>query len=158
MLLSSQIKPSYKNREQVNLTIKTTNADGKPLPANLSLAAVDARLAPEADSNSATIRSHLLLSSDLIGTIEQPDTYFNPENKDRWLQLDLLLLTQGWRRFAWADVLSGTVPAHQIPIERGLSLTGKVVRPNQKDIGGTVKLTFIIAKKDSTRQILAGET
>ncbi|GAB3785696.1 Plug domain-containing protein [Spirosoma horti] len=151
-------KAVYKNREQVNLTITTRNADGKPTPANLSLAAVDARLAPEADSNGATIRSHLLLSSDLTGTIEQPDAYFNPANRDRWLQLDLLLLTQGWRRFAWTDVLAGTVPPLKYPIERGLSLTGRVVRPNQKDIGGKVKLTFIIAKKDSTRDVLVGET
>ncbi|AKD56394.1 TonB-dependent receptor [Spirosoma radiotolerans] len=151
-------KAVYKNREQVNLTITTQNADGKPVPANLSLAAVDAKLAPEADSNGATIRSHLLLSSDLTGTIEQPDIYFNPANRDRWLQLDLLLLTQGWRRFAWTDVLAGTVPPNQYPIERGLSLTGRVVRPNQKDIGGKVKLTFIIAKKDSTRDVLAGDT
>lgn len=151
-------KAVYKNRDQVNLTITTKNADGKSVPANLSLAAVDARLALEADSNQATIRSHLLLSSDLTGTIEQPDTYFNSANKDRWLQLDLLLLTQGWRRFAWADVLAGTVPPIKYPIERGLSLTGRVVRPNQKDIGGKVKLTFIIAKKDSTRDVLVGET
>ena len=151
-------KAVYKNREQVNLTITTRSADGKPQPANLSLAAVDARLAPEADSNGATIRSHLLLSSDLTGTIEQPDAYFNPANRDRWLQLDLLLLTQGWRRFAWADVLAGTVPPTRYPIERGLSLTGRVVRPNQKDIGGKVRLTFILAKKDSTRDVLVGES
>ncbi|GAB3806255.1 Plug domain-containing protein [Spirosoma humi] len=151
-------KAVYKNREQINLTITTSSADGKPVPANLSLAAVDARLAPEADSMGATIRSHLLLSSDLTGTIEQPDAYFNPANKDRWLHLDLLLLTQGWRRFAWADVLAGAVPPTKYPIERGLSLTGRVMRPNQKDIGGKVKLTFIIAKKDSTRDVLVGET
>ncbi len=151
-------KASYKNREPINLTVTTTNTEGKPLAANLSLAAVDAKLAPESDSNSITIRSHLLLSSDLVGTIEQPDAYFNPANKERWLQLDLLLLTQGWRRFSWTDVLSGTVPPIKHPLEKGLSLTGRVVRPNQKDIGGTVKLTFIIAKKDSSRQILAGES
>ena len=151
-------KAVYKNREQVNLTITTRSADGKPHPANLSLAAVDARLAPEADSNGATIRSHLLLSSDLTGTIEHPDMYFNPANKERLFQLDLLLLTQGWRRFTWADVMAGTVLPTKYPIERGLSLTGRVVRPNQKDIGGKVKLTFVIAKKDSTRDVLIGET
>jgi hypothetical protein len=101
-------KPAYKNREQVTLTLTTTSSEGKPVPANLSLAAVDAQLAPEADSNGITIRSHLLLSSDLVGTVEQPDYYFNTDHKDRRLHLDILLMTQGWRRFAWADVLSGT--------------------------------------------------
>ena len=154
----SSDKASYKNREQVNLTITTTNAEGKPVAANLSVAAVDARLAPEADSNGVTIRSHLLLTSDLTGTIEQPDYYFKPTHRDRWLQLDLLLMTQGWRRFTWADVLAGNVPPTKYSVEQGLSLTGRVVRPNQKDIGGKVKLTFVVAKRDSSRDILSGDT
>ena len=151
-------KTTYKNREQVDLTITTTTGEGNPVAANLSLAAVDARLAPEADSNGATIRSHLMLSSDLVGAIEQPDYYFNPTHQDRWLKLDLLLMTQGWRRFAWADVLSGSIPPTAYSLEQGLSLTGRVVRPNQKDVGSPVKLTFMVVKRDSTKDFLMGET
>ncbi|MFD2573939.1 TonB-dependent receptor plug domain-containing protein [Spirosoma soli] len=151
-------KKTYKNRERVDLAITTTDNTGKPVPANLSLAALDSQLAPEADSNEATLVSHLLLSSDLTGTIEQPAYYFNPANKDRWQKLDLLLMTQGWRRFAWADVLAQTPPVFKYPVERGLSLTGRVVRPNQKGIGGKVRLTFVLARRDSTRDFLTGET
>ncbi|GAB3640854.1 TonB-dependent receptor plug domain-containing protein [Spirosoma arcticum] len=159
----SSTETTYKNREKVDLTVTTTDAAGKPVPANLSLSAVDARLTPEADSNGATITSHLLLSSDLTGTIEQPGYYFDPARKNRVQHLDLLLMTQGWRRFAWADVLAGTIPPIKYPLEQGLSLTGRVVRPNQKDIGGKVKLTFVLARRDSAgkdagRDFLAGET
>ena len=151
-------KKTYKNRGKVNLTITTTTADGKPAPANLSLAAVDGLLAPEADSNGISIVSNMLLTSDLTGTIEQPGYYFDPAHPDRWLQLDLLLMTQGWRRFAWTDVLAGTVPPIKYPIESGLSLTGRVVRPNGKDIGGKVNLNFMVVRRDSTREFLMGET
>ena len=156
-------KTTYKNREKVELAVTTTNAAGEPVAANLSLSAVDTRLAPEADSNSATLTSHLLLSSDLTGTIEQPGYYFTPAHSHRLQHLDLLLMTQGWRRFVWTDVLSGTVPPIRYPLERGLSLTGRVVRPNQKDIGGKVKLTFVLARRDSSgreagRDFLAGES
>ncbi|GAB4055661.1 TonB-dependent receptor plug domain-containing protein [Spirosoma litoris] len=151
-------KKTYKNREKVDLTISTTNAQGKPVSANVSLAAVDAHLSSEADSGSATIVSHLLLSSDLTGTIEKPDSYFNPLHLERWMKLDLLLMTQGWRRFVWTDVLAGTIPPIKHFVERGLSLTGRVVRPNQKDIDSKVKLTFLLAKRDSTREFLFGET
>ncbi|MBD2701795.1 TonB-dependent receptor plug domain-containing protein [Spirosoma sp. BT702] len=159
--LRVQIAPTktvYKNREQVNLDISTTDADGKPVSTNLSLAAVDTRLSPETDSNGTTIVSHLLLSSDLTGNIEQPDYYFNPTHTDRWIQLDLLLMTQGWRRFAWSNVLTGNVPPVKYPVEEGLSLTGRVVRPNQKDVGGKVALTFVLSRRDSTRSFLMGET
>ena len=156
-------KTAYRPREKVELTITTTDLDGKPLAASLSLAAVDDHLAPNLDSNRATITSHLLLSSDLTGTVEQPAYYFNPLNTDRANKLDLLMMTQGWRRFAWADVLAGTVPPIKFPVERGLSLTGQVRKPNQKDIGGVVKLTFLVTQKDTTgatprRQFLMGET
>ncbi|GAB3948855.1 Plug domain-containing protein [Spirosoma harenae] len=154
----SSDKKTYKNREKVNLTITATNVQGQPVAANLSLAAVDARLSPEADSNGATITSHILLASDLTGTIEQPAYYFNPANTDRWQLLDLLLMTQGWRRFSWPNVLSGNIPPLKYSAEGGLSLTGRVVRPNQKDIGGTVKLSFMIVKRDSTRDFLIGDT
>ncbi|WP_077920210.1 TonB-dependent receptor plug domain-containing protein [Spirosoma sp. 209] len=151
-------KSAYRTRDQINLTLTTTDADGSPAPANLSLAVVDDRLSPETDSNRASITSHLLLESDLTGTIEQPDYYFNPAHADRALKLDLLMMTQGWRRFVWADVLSGTIPPVTFPVERGLALTGRVVRPNQKDIGGKVRLTFIVAKRDSSREMMTGET
>ena len=151
-------KKTYKNREKVELTVTTTDEQGKPVAANLSLAAVDAQLTPQADSNRATLVSHLLLSSDLPGTVEQPDYYFDSKHSDRWQKLDLLLMTQGWRRFAWNDVLSGTIPPTKYPIERGLSLTGRVTRPNQKDISEKVQLTFLMAHRDSSRSVLMGET
>lgn len=154
----SSDRKTYKNREKVDLTITTTDEAGKPVAANLSLAAVDAQLISEADSNQATLVSHLLLSSDLTGTIEQPGYYFNPKHSDRWQKLDLLLMTQGWRRFAWNDVLSGTIPPIKHPLERGLSLTGRVTRPNQKDIGEKVQLTFLMAYRDSSRNFMMGET
>lgn len=156
-------KPTYRTREKVELTVTTTDAEGKPVPANLSLAAVDAQLAPDLDSNRATIVSHLLLSSDLTGYVEQSAYYFNPKNADRAAKLDLLLMTQGWRRFVWADVLSGKTSSTKFPVERGLSLTGQVRKPNQKAIGGVVQLNFILTPNDTTgnaprRQFLSGET
>ena len=156
-------KAAYRNRQKVDLTLTTTDAQGKPVAASLSLAAVDAKLSPELDSNVATITSHLLLSSDLTGTIEQPGYYFDPAQKRRIPHLDQLLMTQGWRRFSWSDVLAGTIPPIKYPVEQGLSLTGRVVRPNQKDVDGRVKLTFVLAKRDSARKegerdFLAGES
>lgn len=156
-------RPTYQNRQAVELTVTTTDAQGKPVAANLSLSAVDAYLSLELDSNAVTLLSHLLLASDLTGTIEQPDYYFNPAYTDRFQKLDLLLMTQGWRRFVWTDVLAGTDPVFKYPVERGLSLTGRVLRANRKPVDSKVKLTFVLARRDSTgtdagRDFLAGES
>lgn len=154
---------TYRPRERVEFDVTTTTADGKPVSAQLSLAAVDERVLPADDSLRADLVAHLLLGSDLTGTLEQPGYYFDPAHADRFRNLDLLLLTQGWRRFAWTDVLTGTLPPLRYPVEQGLSLTGQVRRPNQKETGGPVRLTFIMARRDSTgtasrRDFLAGQT
>ncbi len=151
-------KTTYKKRERVDLTITTTDAAGKPVPANLSLAALDNQLTPDIDSAGQTIVSSLLLTSDLAGTIEQPGYYFDTTHIDRANKLDVLMMTQGWRRFVWADVLSGKVSPTTYPVEGGLSLTGQVRRLNQKETGSPVKLTFVVAHRDSTREFFAGES
>jgi TonB-dependent SusC/RagA subfamily outer membrane receptor len=151
-------KSTYKKRERIDLTITTTDATGKPVPANLSLSALDEQLTPRTDSAGQTIVSSLLLTSDLVGTIEQPGYYFDPTHDDRAHKLDLLLMTQGWRRFVWTDVMAGKIPPIVYPVEQGLSLTGQVRRPNQKETGTPVKLTFLLAKRDSTREFLSGES
>ncbi|GAA4455751.1 Plug domain-containing protein [Nibrella saemangeumensis] len=150
-------KPSVKPREKVTMDVSVTDAQNKPVAANLSMAVTDVRQALEPDSNDATLVSHLLLTSDLKGTIEQSGYYFDPTKRDRLQKLDLLLMTQGWRRFTWPEVLAGNLAEPKYPVEPGLSLTGQVVRPNQKQ-AGKVRLTFMFLSRDSARSFLTEET
>ncbi len=143
-------------RGRVNLDLTVTDASDRPVSALLSVAVTDNQLVP-ADSGAASIVSHLLLSSDLAGEVEQPGAYFDPANKDRFVQLDLLLMTQGWRRFTWPQVLTDSLRDIRYPLEGGLSLTGRVARPNQK-LAGKVRLTFLLSLRDSSRTVLAGES
>lgn len=150
-------KPTYKPREKVTLDLTVTDDEGKPAAANLSMAVTDAHLAPESGLNPQTLTSYLLLASDLTGNIEQPGYYFDEKNKDRLINLDLLLMTQGWRRFTWPEVLASTYPANKYPVEPGLSLTGQVMKLNRQP-AGKVKLTFMIMAKDSSQSFLMGES
>ncbi|GAA4401579.1 Plug domain-containing protein [Nibrella viscosa] len=150
-------KSAVKPREKITLNVNVTDAEHKPVAANLSMAVTDARQALDPDSNGTTLVSHLLLTSDLKGTIEQSGYYFDRSKRDRLQKLDLLLMTQGWRRFTWPEVLAGNLPEPKYPVEPGLSLTGQVVRPNQKQ-AGKVRLTFMFVGRDSARSFLTEET
>ncbi len=150
-------KPAFRPREKIQVDISVTDAAGKPVKANLSLAATDAGQVLEKEPYKADLVSYLLLDSDLKGTIEQPGYYFDANNKERTTDLDVLMMTQGWRRFVWKDVLQDTHPAPKYPIEEGLSITGRVIRPNQK-APGVVNLTFFVAQPDSTRDVFMGES
>lgn len=157
--LSVHLKPSkpvFSPREKIELDIAVTDASGKPVSTHLSLAATDAGQVLEKEPYATDLVSYLLLSSDLKGVIEQPGYYFDPANKERLPDLDVLMMTQGWRRFVWKDVLQDSYPTPTHLVEQGLVLAGKVVRPNQKT-PGKVALTFMLMRRDSTQNILTGE-
>lgn len=149
-------KPSYKLRAAVDVDVTVTDQEGKPVETTLSLAATDEKLAPSFEENPGTLVSHLLLTSDLTGTVEQAGAYFDETNVDRAQQLDWLMMTQGWRRFTWPNVLKETIPAPKYVVEDGLFFSGQVSRPNNKP-AENVMMTFLLMKKDSSRSMMMGQ-
>ena len=95
---------SYGPREQVRLLVKA------PVAATASLAVYRldslATLASPAD-----IASTLLLGADLRGTVEDPGYYLRDSSATGRAAADNLMLTQGWSRFHWEEVLAGRPPA-----------------------------------------------
>jgi hypothetical protein len=68
----------------------------------------------------STISSWFLLESDVHGPVEEPSYYFDTSNPDRLKNLDLLLLTQGWRDFEWKYKNISYLP------EFGFNISGRV--------------------------------
>lgn len=93
-------KERYTTREKVTMKIKVTDEAGMPIQANLGVSIYDK--AYQDITTPMNILSHCYLSSQIKGHIHNPTYYFNEENKDRKEHLDLLLLTQGWRRYIWS--------------------------------------------------------
>jgi hypothetical protein len=109
-------KKAYRPYEKTTVQI---NAGG---PANLSVAVVDAGTTPEQEGN---ILTYLRLGSEVKGNIEAPRRYFDITNSNRFRQLDLLLLTQGWRDFIWRR-LADTAIHISYPAEQGIAISGLV--------------------------------
>ncbi|MFA9191280.1 hypothetical protein AAGV28_07850 [Flavobacterium sp. FZUC8N2.13] len=94
-------KSDYQIREKVSLKIKVTDQKNQPVVAHLGLGVFDQLYQNKLDSKN--ILTHYYLSTALNGTIYDPGYYFNEKNTDRHQALDLLLLTQGWRRYVWNE-------------------------------------------------------
>ena len=114
-------KTVYKSHEKVVLNVKATDIFGLPVKTNFSLGVVDG-LIPDDGGN---ITSYLLLQSEIKGEIKNPDQYFDVKNPSRLKQLDLLLLTQGWRNYLWRRLADTTINVKYLP-EPGLSIKGFV--------------------------------
>ena len=102
----SSTKPVYAAREKVELNLEAADFEGKPIRGNFSISVISEEAVPSEEAKEHSIFSHLLLSSDIKGYVEQPNYYFTNPSADTKANLDLLMMTQGYRRFVWKDVIA----------------------------------------------------
>ena len=111
----------YKNRELVKAHIQLADYDDNPLNGNFSLSVTDDNaVIPDTMLN---ICNYLLLSSDIRGYIEDPAYYFQEGHE---ANLDILMMTQGWRRYDFLKVLKGESEKPSIAEEKSFRITGSV--------------------------------
>ena len=92
-------KERYALRDTGKVRLQVTDAAGNPVRAELAVSIFDkAYLYLPGHEN---ILSHAYLSEQIRGDIFNPTYYFDEKNEDRLQALDLLLMTQGWRRYVW---------------------------------------------------------
>lgn len=104
-------RKTYAPRDKVELTVETRDLAGKPVAADLALAVVDDTVLSFADDKNAHMLARLYLESEMPGQeIEEPNFYFSDDPKAA-AGLDLVLGTQGWRRFEWQKVWNPPRPA-----------------------------------------------
>ena len=115
-------KVAYKKKDKVVLDI--SNLTTQKAPANLSIAVIDETKTPFDDHQENTILSNLLLTSDLTGFIEKPNYYFDEKVSNRKEALDALLMTQGFRRFSYDDLIAEKYPKIEFLPEQGITLSG----------------------------------
>lgn len=121
------------------------------VPANMvadfSVSVTDAKLESRNDDN---IISHLLLTSELKGKVFDPAYYFSNKSDSIAQQLDLVMLTHGWRRFDWQKVVQGKFPQIKYPRDTTyLSLSGKVIGATPQQLKKAGDIILMITQKNS---------
>ncbi len=117
-------KSLARKRENLNVNINVTDMDGNPVEGEFSLAVIKTnRYLPEDN-----ILSNLLLTSDLKGHIEFPESYFDNRGVVLEKELDNLLLTQGWKRFDWTTVNLNINEEPEYNVEEGIVISGRITR------------------------------
>ena len=123
----------YHCRDVGKVRLQVTDTAGRPVKAELAVSIFDkAYLYLPGHEN---ILSHSHLSEQIRGNIFNPTYYFDTKNDDRLQALDLLLMTQGWRRYVWAqeptiahpllaDGVSGRDIKHKFQFIKALSPQG----------------------------------
>jgi TonB-dependent SusC/RagA subfamily outer membrane receptor len=116
-------RENYARRSLVKNSVTITGSYGQPLVGNFSVSVTSDREVTQ-DSTS-TILTQLLLASDLRGHIENPAYYFQNTPQSIYA-LDLLMCTQGWRRYHVAEWAQGRFSWPAFPIETETHISGTV--------------------------------
>lgn len=145
------------NMEAKSLAKRGRNVLNVELPddikSNFSVAITDA----EVDGNGSwddNIVSSLLLTGDLHGYVKDPYYYFRNDADSLVQQLDLVMLTHGWRRFKWEDLAKGKTPVIKYPVENYLSINAEVLGVVNSRIAKDESLNIIFQNKDSSSKML----
>jgi len=91
----------YSPGQRAELSLRVTDEEGKPAAAALGVAVVDDALLSLADDDAPAMPTHFFLATE----VEKPENledvdFYLCDDPEAPVALDLLLGTQGWRRFA----------------------------------------------------------
>ncbi|MBS1511200.1 MAG: hypothetical protein JST86_10180 [Bacteroidetes bacterium] len=125
---------------------------GDTILTNLSIAVTDADINP-VTGNEENIYSRLLLTNDLKGYVFNPAYYFSSDEDSVRQHLDLVMMTNGWRRFKWEELMAKHWPVLTHPIDNYLSIKGNVFGI-PKNILATKTLVGYIKTKKNTSDFL----
>jgi hypothetical protein len=125
---------------------------GQPVKGNYSVAVTDGDAFK--DDASQNIFSALLLSPELKGEIYDPGYYFKNESDSLARQLDLVMLTNGWRHFSWQKILNNENYSFKYPVEQSPYIAGKVMGYENLILDkNNFKIKLLVMNQDSTKFI-----
>jgi len=117
--------------------------------ANLSIAVTDAGINPVAN-NEENIFSNLLLTSDLKGYVYNSAYYFSSDEDSVKQHLDLVMMTNGWRRFKWENILAKQWPKLTFPIDNYISVKGNVYGLSKTQLTNKELIGYISTKNKTS--------
>ena len=121
------------------------------IATNLSVAVTDVDLDPV--QKGENIVSNILLTSDIKGYVHNPGYYFSGDADSVQDHLDLVMMTNGWRRFNWDNVLTNRLPKILYSPDNYLSIEGQVSGLT-KILLANKEINAVIELKDKKREFL----
>ena len=142
--VQSYLKPCGK----VDLDVQT-------LPnTTFSFSAIDA--GTMTNGKQGNMKTWMLLSSEVRGYINNVEYYFESDDQEHRKNADLLMLTQGWRRYDWNLMTGQTAFEKPQPIEDKFYLFGKLEPYRKRNEVSFVNLQAFLYNESG--QSLSGET
>lgn len=124
---------SYEPFSPIAVEMDLKDLEGRPVRTVFSMSVRD-DAGELVSAPSADLDVDLLLSSELKGYVDRPEFYFEVDDSLHRRALDLLLAVQGWAANTFGQMCGRDSFLLRQPIEDKLTLNGRVLRDNNKEI------------------------
>jgi hypothetical protein len=151
----------YKLKTAISLDTISTTKRGKNIYeisladssyTNLSLSITDANCTDLTQNN---IYAQLLLNGELSGNVYKPAYYFSSNADSINNHLDLVMLTNGWRRYDWKLILADSnIQTHYLPDSSYQNLRGMIAEYANRKPKKQELINLIFVAKDSSNTML----
>ena len=152
--------PLTLNLDTVSLQPRGKNVYTLQVPdsvqGNFSVAVTDAdQVLPTPSQDN--IVSNLLLTSDIKGFVYNPAWYFQADDSATRQGLELVMLTNGWRRFSWTRLLNNQFADITFaPEPNGLHFLGKIYTKKGPVTTGNISM-MLHSPVDSSTYLMSGD-
>ena len=139
---------------KINTTARAKNVIDIDVPdsllSNLSISITDESVQQDSSTN---IFSELLLSSDIKGKVKNPAYYFSNSNETTQQHLDLVMLTNGWRKYNWQQIIKSQTPVIRYAKDSTYTqFIGKSFGLNKTDFLQDQNILLFLETKDNTKK------
>jgi len=145
-LLADTVNFNERGRNKFSIQLKDTVRGS----FSVSITDPDYQLSSLREEN---IFSTLLLTADLKGYIHQPAYYFSSDADSVKTALDLVMMTNGWRRFRWTELAQKAGKTALYKDAAYITLSGKVTLRDTKKPFAEKPLLLMLITEDSTRSM-----
>jgi hypothetical protein len=144
-LATDTLSLAAKGKCSFSINTKKTDSIG-----NYSVSVRDMATTDTGEQYGDNIYTSLLISPELHGSLYKPGYYFQSDADSLKDQLDLVMLTNGWRHFNWDTVMNKRPVKLTYAPERAQYLAGKIVSQEKLQ---DMQIKLIIMNQDSSKYI-----
>lgn len=146
-LNTPELSTNFRAKNSIEIQVEDT------LLSNLSVSVTDAAIGRQTYADN--IYSRILLTGDIKGFVFNPAYYFSNNSDSTAAHLDLVMLTNGWRRYNWSNIAKSRKPLLKFHDEDFLTLDAKVFGvTSASPLRNDEELLVFLEQKDSTKQFL----
>lgn len=142
------VKKNLERRSRNEIEIDVPDS----IVSDLSISITDAAIDHNSDEN---IITRFLLTSELSGRVYNPSYYFQNNSDTISRKLDLVMLTNGWRRFKWKDLSAGILPKINFQKDTSyISLSGRITGLFPSEMKSAGEIGLMLTKTDTPSQFI----